>query len=281
MTRTEIPYRTLWRTPTAAPGSHRGPLGGGIGTFHDTVPYWRQPEPRRIDLRQTLRDPWRQLHVRRYEQRSSINVVVIVDLSVSMAFAGRTRKLELAAAIAGGVALFARRVGDRFSLLGCDGAVREDFCIRPSRRQSVPVEVDRLFAALRSCGQSARGLVDAGRHLPRRRALVLLLSDFRIPLAQLEAALRALARHDVVPIALEDSRETADLPVWGLIEFVDMESGQRRLALMRPSLRTAWLEQDRQRQHALQALFARHGARPAVVRDRLAPDRLSDHLLAS
>jgi uncharacterized protein (DUF58 family) len=276
----EIPYRLHWRVGSASVGAHRGLPGGELGILRDTVDFWRQPDPRRIDMRQSLRDPRQRIQVRRFEQRSTITVVAVIDLSGSMGFERvGGNKMQIAAEVCQGIALFARRVGDAFGMVGCDNQVREDFILQPSRRQGVERQVARLFAATQPSGRGAGALSLAARHLPRRRALVLLISDFRLPLEQLEQTLVSLAGHDVVPLQIEDRRETEGLPRWGLLQVQDLESRRRRLLCMRPSLRAAWLASERQRHQALSELFTRHGRNPFQLTDRWQPDSLSEHLL--
>ena len=68
---------------------------------------------------------------------------------------------------------------------------------------------------------------------------------------------------------LADSAEGADLPRWGLASLTDLETGRRRLAVMRPALYERWQRHARERQAALAAVCARH-ARPLTrLTDRL------------
>ena len=67
----------------------------------------------------------------------------------------------------------------------------------------------RTLRAWRPLGRSARALHDAHRHLPRQRALVFLVSDFHLPLADVAQVLASLAAHDVVPVVLWQPAEFA------------------------------------------------------------------------
>ncbi len=62
----------------------------------------------------------------------------------------------------------------------------------------------------------------------RRRAIVVLVSDFLVPAGQGVAVARALrrasSRHDVVAVRVVDPREEA-LPAVGLLQVVDAETG--------------------------------------------------------
>jgi uncharacterized protein (DUF58 family) len=268
-TRAAIPYDIYWRIAAPRPGAHRGQQLGIGGAFRGVAPLIEFPDPRRIDVRMTARDPFGTLYVRRFEQRSAATVYVLADVSGSMAFAGRSSKLRLLALISAALAISAHQYGDQFGFIGCDEAIRDELFFPASRKRGLEIEVARRLLALVPAGQSAEGLIEAAARLSGRRKLVFLISDFHMPLSVVEAALANLARHDVVPIMLGDSLETAELPRWGLVELRDLETGRKRLAVMRPSLGERWRRRARDRDAALDRLCSRY-ARPLTrVTDRL------------
>jgi uncharacterized protein (DUF58 family) len=276
-----LPYRLRWRPGSAPIGAHPGLGEGGGGEFRRHVPLLRHPDPRRIDLRVTFRDPLGELHVRQFAQSSAIAVVAIVDLSGSMGFEGRVQRMQAVAELCAVLAVSACRTGDRFGLIGCDAAVRDDLFMPATRRMGLEFEVyDRVVNA-GPRGASARGLAAAVDWLPARRSLVFLISDFLMPAAHVDAILDALWRHDVVPVVVRDQGEEDDLPAWGLVELRDLETGRRRLVVMRPSLRAAWREAGKARRAALDRLFERRGRAPFHLVDRLDTDALTQHLIAA
>ncbi len=93
----DVSYRPRGRTRGAVVGAHRAREVGGGGVFLDDVPFLRQPDARRINLRATLRDPFETIYVRRFEQRTAIGLYAVVDLSASMSFGGDERKIDVAA----------------------------------------------------------------------------------------------------------------------------------------------------------------------------------------
>lgn len=274
-----IAYRPRGRSRNSIAGAHLGRQPGGIGLFRDNVPFLRCPDARRIDLRATLRDPFGEIHVRRFDQRVSIDVYALVDLSASMGFSGRASKYGLVAEFCISLARSARGYGDPFGLIGFDKAVRDDFLFPAARRRGLDVEIGRAFERFAPVGRSAAGLMDAARFVAGRRKLVFLVSDFRIPLTLVEAALMALGRHDIAPILVGDSSEDDDLPSWGLVELDDLESGRRRKILMRPSLREKWREEARARRTQLRRLLSRYGRPPILLADRFDVDEISRRLL--
>jgi uncharacterized protein (DUF58 family) len=274
------PYRLRWRPGGVSIGAHPGIGEGGGGEFRRHVPLLQHPDPRRIDMRMTFRDPLGDLHVRQFARSSAIAVVAVVDLSGSMGFHGRVRRMRAVAELCAVLAASACRMGDRFGLIGCDAVMREDVFIPPVRRQGLEFEIfDRLVNATPQ-GASARGLAAATNFLPARRSLVFLISDFLMPMGQIGEILDAFWRHDVAPVVVQDRGEEDDLPAWGLVELSDLETGRRRLAVMRPALRDAWRRAGRARRSALDQLFERRGRAAFHLVDRLDTDALIRYLFA-
>src|SRR6186713_2204091 len=92
-----VPYVLRWRPSTVTAGAHLSTRVGSGGDFRQYASLLRYPDPRRIDLRLTLRDPAGEIHVRQYSQRSAVNVIVLVDLSGSMSFAGSGARIGVVA----------------------------------------------------------------------------------------------------------------------------------------------------------------------------------------
>lgn len=274
----DLPYRIVWRSRTLRQGIHRSSQWGAGGLFRDLVSLSEYPDPRRIDLRQSVRDPFETLHVRRFEEMSQIGVAMLLDVSGSMGFKGHTRKMALAAELAQVFATAVRRAGDTFALYAADDAVRNELGSPPTRSR---VGEEEMVAALRAFVPGARGataLVEAARKVGHKRNMVVLVSDFLLPEAELEALFEALAPHDVVPIRLVDSRESMSLPSWGLVELSDLETGRRRFVAIRPSLKAEWQRRIEARRSFFNSLAARYGRAPFEITDRIRWDRLGAHL---
>ena len=276
----DLPYRIVWRSRALRQGTHRSTQSGAGGLFRDLATLLEYRDPRRIDLRQTLRDPFGTLHVRRFEEKSRIGVTMLLDVSGSMGFHGAARKMGLAADLAQVFAMAARRAGDTFALLAADDHVRDALSVPPTRSRAGETE---MVAALRTYSPSrkdASGLIEAALRIGRKRNLVVVVSDFLLPEDQLAALFEALNGHDVVPIRIVDSREGARLPSWGLLELADLETGRRRLVAMRPALKAEWQRRIEARRSFFRTLAARYGREPFEVTDTIAWDRLGAHLAA-
>ena len=92
-------YHISWKTRGHHPGQHKSDQRGMGIEFAGHSNLLDYPDPRRIDLRQTIRDPLEQIYVRIFNQRSSTPVMIASDLSSSMNFGLEKTKLRFASEI--------------------------------------------------------------------------------------------------------------------------------------------------------------------------------------
>jgi uncharacterized protein (DUF58 family) len=275
----DLPYRIPWRTRDVRAGAHRGTLAGSGGLFRDFVSLLDYPDPRRIDLRASVRDPFEAIHVRRFEQNSAISIYLLVDVSASMGFGGSNGKIGLAADIAAALATSARRVGDSFGLIGCDSTMRPELTFMATRSRAGEREMVERLRAFKPARRGALGLAEAAALIAGRRKLVIVISDFLMPDEHITAVFQALSSHDVVPVMVTLSSELRRLPRWGLVSLTDLETGKRRLVVLRPALSEAWRARDEARRAAFRAIANRYGRKPFEIVDRIDWDRLGAYLM--
>jgi uncharacterized protein (DUF58 family) len=275
-----LDYQVRWRTGDRRPGKHSARHGGAGGNFRGYRSFWQLPDARHIDVRRSVVDPTGDIIVRQMEQRSSIVVVLAADVSRSMAYPSRGANLQSVARLAEAAARSATRAGDAFAFFAFDGKFREDLSSPPSRRRAAAWEPGLALRAFSPDGRSAAGILDLAAQLPVRRCLLLLASDFLMPLNMLEDALSSLARHDVAPIVLEGGSDPA-LPRFGLLRMRDAETGHTRTVLMRPSLHRKFQRSASGRREALHGMFERHGRAPFYATGAIDIAELSQHLLVA
>lgn len=261
----ELHYR-LSGTPRGQwPGHHRSASPGAGLEFRSHAALVDAPGAGRIDLMASLRDPFGRWMLRLTSQRVSITVAVVADLTASMGADGPPARREQLAALTASLALSAWRTGDRFSFVGCDDRVRTDLWLPPTRQRAAGLQ---LAAHLRERplrpGQGL-GLLHARRHLPGRRGLVFLASDFHLPLPMVEQAVASLAPHEVVPLVLWPRGEFDLGDRSGLASAEEPESGRTTWVWWRPALHRRWRAAREARRDALQALFARRQVRPLWI----------------
>jgi hypothetical protein len=122
-------------------------------------------------------------------------------------------------------------------------------------------------------------LLAAANCLPRQRSLVFLVSDFHLPLAQIDATLDSLAGHDVVPVILRDEAEYAAPATTrsghALVNLRDAETGAQRLLWWRPALAARHAEQRERARADLAAVLRRHRLGSVVLDDGFDGDRVT------
>jgi uncharacterized protein (DUF58 family) len=275
----EFHYRLPKRVSGWRPGSHPGSSLGGGQEFVSHARLFDRPDPRRLDLRASVRDLRQEWLVRVNRQRASIAVHVIADVSASMHFGSHRPKLEVAADFVEALSTSAYRSGDSLGLFAFDRNERLDLY--------VPALVSRgmggvMASTLRRCKGGAgtiEGLEQVVQHLAGREGLVFIVSDFHWPLERLGAVLELLAHAYVVPIVLWDPAET-EPPAADALAFVrDAESGAGRTLWLRPRLRAEWAETVRRREAELDAIFTAQHIRPFRVSGEFDSEAMSRYFL--
>ena len=267
-----------------------------------------RPDPRRLDLRASLRglnDDWL---VRVNRQRAGASVRAIVDVSASMFFGSRLPKLHVVADFVEALGLSAFRVGDAVGMMAFDATERTDLFVParlsrgmgslmgaalrevsdlgvsgeggaprvraggPSGASHAP---DALSPSAPSRSHLTDGLEDAASRLAGQQGLVFLVSDFHWPLERLEVALDLMAHAGVVPVVVWDPAETQPPARNALASLRDAESGARRTLWLRPKLRKDWERAVEQRRAEIDSFFATHAIRPFYIEGAFDADALS------
>jgi uncharacterized protein (DUF58 family) len=263
-----VEYRVNWRTGGIRPGAFRGTHSGPGERFRNSIPLHARADPRRLDVRATLRDPLGGVWVRDFEQKSALNIVVLADVSASMGYVGRRDKMAQLRNIATTLARTAWRNGDAFGFFAANEQSHNNFSLPTRLNRGAADWIDRKFSRCEPSGHSARGLLQASARLPNRRSLVFLISDFHWPDADLKDVLRRLAHHAVVPIVLWDAGESDETPRRGFAVLRDLETGARLFVWLRRGLVNALRERRHVREQNLRRICASFGCTPFFVRDR-------------
>jgi hypothetical protein len=273
----EFHYRLRGRVSGQRPGSHPGSSIGAGQEFVSHMSLYDRPDPRRLDLRASLRGLSDEWLVRVNRQRAGASVRALVDVSASMMFGSRRPKLHVVADFVEALGLSAFRVGDAVGMMAFDEAERPDLF--------VPARVSRgmgslMGAALREAGAGSGkslgdGLEDAASRLAGQQGLVFLVSDFHWPLERLDIALDLLAHAGVVPVVVWDPAETEPPTQNALASLRDAESGARRTLWLRPRLREEWRRAVVQRRAEIDGFFAAHAIRPFYMEGAFDADALS------
>jgi uncharacterized protein (DUF58 family) len=273
----EFSYHISWRSRSRRPGRHKSNQRGMGMEFRGHTTLLAYPDPRRIDIRQTIRDPMEQVYVRIFNQKSATPVFVMCDMSGSMQYGVPHTKLTTAAEITRSVAQSATRNGDPVAFVGFDDELRDEWLSTLSGRPHSMLDLANRLENHLPNEVGAGALIDSARLLPRERALIFLVSDFHMPLEQLEEALLLMLRHHIVPVVLWNSSEYKDLPEFGVTSINDPETGERRTLFLRASYRQRILDTFAARRQAIEDMFMKFDMQPFFVEDQFDADMLTDY----
>ncbi len=253
-------------------GGYRSAFRGGGVEFEELRPYEPGDDVRSMDWNATARSgtPW----VKRFREERAHTVLVALDVSASMGFASQGRsKLASAAAAAALIVAAAQRAGDRVAFAAFSDTIRDS--LPPARGAVHGWRLIRMATAQAECaaGRTQVGVAAAwALAQTRRRALVVLLSDFRDPALDgappggAASPIAALAsRHDLVTVVVEDPREQT-LVAAGGVRLADPETtGPLRLLGTGRRRRARYAAAAADRRAALLRRLRREGADPLVL----------------
>jgi uncharacterized protein (DUF58 family) len=271
----EFHYRVPRRGGGWRQGSHPG---SSLGLGQEFVSHRRLydwPDPRRLDVRASLRDVRSEWLVRVNRQRISVPVQAIVDVSASMSFGSQGRKLQVAADFVAALGQSAFRVGDSVGMYAFDSHARTDLFVPALFSRGMGTLMARMLTACETSAAGSAGLEEVALHLAGRHSLVFLISDFHWPVERLAATLEMLSSSHVVPMVIWDPAELQPPAKDALVPLRDMESGGHRTVWMRPRLRTRWTAAVEERRAQIEAACAPYGARPFFMSGKFDSDALS------
>jgi len=275
----EFHYRLPYRVGGWRPGAHPGTRLGAGQEFVSYMSLYDRPDPRRLDLRASLRDLSGNWLVRVHRQRASVPVHAIVDVSASMAFGARKTKLQVAADFVEALGQSAGRVGDAVGMAAFDAAERADLFVPAVVSRGIGALMASVLRQAETAARGFEGLEATVQRIAGRRGLVFLVSDFHWPLERLNAILDLLAHAYVVPIIVWDPAEIEPPALDALAPLRDAESGARRTLWLRPKLRSQWRDAVARRRTELDGLFGARAIRPFYVVGAFDAEAMSQYFL--
>lgn len=279
----EFVYRLPGQSKGHRPGAHRSHARGPGLSFSHHVPLMDMPDPRRLDLRASLRNVRGDWLVKASRQHSTSVIQVLMDVSASMHFGAPERKLQVAADFMESLGRSAFSIGDALGFQAFDLVPIPDLYQPARTSRSIGLHLaDRLRQLP---GGKARGELQSSTfpamasQLRRGSALVFLVSDLHWPLSRLDEAFDALRGFTVVPIVLWSPAETHPPSGGRWLRARDMEGGGSRTLLMRQSTMRRWRQNVEQRRQAIRRHCERHDITPFFMDGGFQAEALTRHFM--
>ncbi len=265
-------------------GNHLGLVPGPGTEPGETRPYQPGDDVRRMDWPVTARTT--EPHIRETVADRELETWLAVDLSASLDFGtADCDKRELAVAATAAVVHLTRGGGNRGGAVVSTGA---DTVRVPARAGLAYARgLVRRVAEVPRVSEGTRGdlaaMVEQLRRPPRRRGLVVVISDFLGPRTSSGAGasaphaglgdafdwehpLRALAaRHDLLAVEVLDPRDL-ELPDVGTVVLADPETGRQKEVVTTPLLRREFAAAASAHRDDVAAALRRVGAGHLVLR---------------
>lgn len=274
-----IHYRIKWKPSGHQAGVVRG-VSAGIGDQLRALVLLRDhPDPRRLDLHASLRDPFERLFVRDFYLNTAFNVIVLLDTSASMSYVGVVSRFQVAKEVAMQLAFSAYRSGDAFGLYCGNANLHKEASIPPRLNRSAWMTVQNLLGQISPSGSSVAGLLKISSRLPKKRCLVFVISDFRWKRGEFKQLLKSLIHHDVIPMMLQDPVETEALPKTGIATLVDIETARSKFVWMREGLIQALKLARRNHWKNISDISKRYGYQPFLVNGSFDTVKLTQYFL--
>ncbi|WP_439664687.1 DUF58 domain-containing protein [Lentzea sp. HUAS TT2] len=247
-------------------GNHLGLVPGPGTEPGEARTYQPGDDVRRMDWAVTARTTIP--HIRETVADRELETWMAIDLSPSLDFGtAACEKRDLAIAATAAVAHLTRGGGNRIGAAVSTGA---DNVRIPARGGLAHARgMIRKIAEIDRAPEGTRGdlaaLLEQLRRPPRRRGLIVVVSDF-LGGMEWQRPLRALsARHDIVAIEVVDPRDV-DLPEVGTVVLSDPESGRQREVTASALLRKEFNAAAAEHRGEVAAGLRRAGAGHLVLR---------------
>lgn len=257
-------YKSPFLLNALRDSAHKSKRQGAGSDFYRKTLFWSEPNPARIDLASSVKDPFESVYVKSFRQRSRLDVLCLIDGSSSMEVAD---KVSLAAQCERSIAASVGAQNDSYRSYLLAQTVQP-----LTDEDSVVAIFDRQAS---QPNNTAAAFAESYRLLPKRSGIVFLISDFHWTVEQFQQRLSALSEHYVVPVVLWQSAEYDNYPLWRFSELQDSETGGRKLIFITPKQKQ-WIQAAYDaRKIALQQWFQRFQSRPFWLIDVYSPVQMS------
>ena len=222
-------------------GMHKSPMKGASVEFRQHRAYVAGDEPRRLDWRVLARTD--RPYIKEYDEETNLRCMVLLDASGSMGYGsqGHGRKFDAAAKITASLAYLMLRQTESVGLATFNRKI--DDWVAP---HGSSLQLSNIIDRLERCdpqGEShlAHILHEAAERIDRR-SLIVVISDFFVPVRQLREGFAHLRhdRHEIMALQVLDPAEE-DFPFSTWARFRGLE-GEDPMLVEPATLRQMYLD---------------------------------------
>jgi len=206
-------------------------LGRGL-IFKEHRIYAPGDDIRSIDWRVFARTD--DLYIKTYEEERNLVVHLIVDCSSSMNFGKSVTKFDYASMLGVGFAYLALKENEKFMFSTFSESLE---VFQPRRGMSQLAAMINHLNSMKTKGFSkVRDAITQYKKLIGSRAMIVLISDFLMPIEEIRESLYMLGRNEIKIIQVLDPLEK-NLRIEGDFKLKDSETGEHLRTYISPRLR--------------------------------------------
>jgi uncharacterized protein (DUF58 family) len=236
----QIEIRTKGLVNQVFSGEYHSVFKGRGMEFSEVREYNFGDDIRNIDWNVTAR--FGHPYIKIFEEERELTVILLVDLSGSLAFGTIDKtKQQIAAELSAILAFSALKNNDKVGLFLFSDKIEKFIPPRKGRKHVLRMIRELLSFKPEGKMTNIKAALEYMNHAVKKKSIVFLISDFMDE--GYEKILRIVGKkHDLIGIVINDQREKS-IPKMGLVKFTDAESGKERWIDTSSSNVQSWIKQ--------------------------------------
>jgi len=274
----QFTYSISWRSRNNRYGNNLSSKIGNDFEYSGSKNFNDHPDLTRIDIKNSITDPYENIYVKTYNLNNPINLVVLCDISSSM-FVSKNNDVMMKA-LSKIIAKSAIDQGDRFGMICFNDSIENNYLLEPGNNfQYINKWIDGIiFDTNRN---SSNGIKKIDKYLPEEKSLVFLISDFHYSLKKIDRILGQLSNHHVIPIFISSEGEIRKMPNYGFRKFTDSELDLEHEVFLRPSVKDKILSDYEEMKIKIFNVFSKKHLKQIVINGDIDIETIQKYFLGT
>ena len=258
----QFTYSISWRSRNNRYGNNLSSKIGNDFEYSGSKNFNDHPDLTRIDIKNSITDPYENIYVKTHNLNNPINLVVLCDVSSSMFV---TKKNEvIIKKISKIIARSTVEQGDQFSMICYNDDIKNNYLLEPGNNfQYINKWIDGII--FDTDKSSSNRIEDINKYLPEEKSLVFFISDFHYIPEKIDKILRQFSNHHVIPIFISSEDEIKKLPNYGFRKFVDSELDLEYEVFLRPNVKNKILADYEEMKIQIFNIFSKNQLKQIVI----------------
>ena len=274
----QFTYSISWRSRNNRYGNNLSSKIGNDFEYSGSKNFNDHPDLTRIDIKNSITDPYENIYVKTYNLNNPINLVVLCDISSSM-FVSKNNDVMMKA-LSKIIAKSAIDQGDRFGMICFNDSIENNYLLEPGNNfQYINKWIDGII--FNTNRNSSNGINKIDKYLPEEKSLVFLISDFHYSVKKIDRILGQLSNHHVIPIFISSEGEIKKMPNYGFRKFTDSELDLEHEVFLRPSVKDKILSDYEEMKIKIFNVFSKKHLKQIVINGDIDIETIQKYFLGT